>query len=689
METNINENTDKIEDFNKYIKDTAETTLKTTCIKRGNNTIKEPPWMTKEIRKSIKMKRQTNRERRNEQDEEKKEILKDKYIKLKNETKTMIWERRQEYDKIRSEEVKSNPNKVWDNIRRLRDKKEDKQIELYNDKGEKLEETEVEKELKQYWEGIYQKHKNNIDNIWNQNDINNLNITIPEQKYNKETREHFDMVMKTENEIAEMEECIFKEEEVKEVLNKLKNKKAPGPDGLKGELYKIIGNSKKCLEIITKCLNNELKRTDKPNEWKISKTILLEKKRKPTAKDLRPIALTDISYKIYMSLIKNKIEHHIYKNNEILENQAGFTTGARVEDNLVILNYLKQEAKKRKDRLIITGIDFSKAYDSIKRHKIIEVLKEYKVHKNIINSIAEIYRNDVVNLQLGKSENIQEIEVTSGIRQGCTISATLFKLITYKIIKELENKIKGYKTNKVNIKTLFFADDGLIISKNEEEARKDIEEIQKVAKEFGLEINKNKSNIMIFNTKNKVEEIGGIKVVSNMKYLGITICDGKDMYRIHKENKIELAERLANITYSVLNRSCNRLLIGKTYWKNVALPAILYGSSIIDWNKKEIEKLQIHQNNVCRKIMAAPRWTTICALQGEIGLSSMSDRINQNKIQYRRHRLKEGNELIKTIVEELEDNNGAWKMNTERLCAKYKIEKDKLTEYSKNYINTS
>ena len=195
--------------------------------------------MTKEIRKSIKMRKQTNRERRKEQDETKKEILKDKYIKLKNENKTKIWERRQEYDKIRSEEVKNNPNKIWDNIRRLRDKREDKQIELYNENGEKIEETEVEKELKQYWEGIYQKHENKINDSWNQNDINKLNTIIQEQIYSKETREHFDMVMKTENEIKEMEECIFEEEEVKEVLNRIKNKKAPGPDGLKGELYKV------------------------------------------------------------------------------------------------------------------------------------------------------------------------------------------------------------------------------------------------------------------------------------------------------------------------------------------------------------------------------------------------------------------------------------------------------------------
>ena len=108
-----------------------------------------------------------------------------------------------------------------------------------------------------------------------------------------------------------------------------------------------------------------------PDDWKNSRTILLEKKKKPTVRDLRPLALTNISYKIFMSLLKLRIEEHIAVNNEIMEVQAGFTSGARVEDNLAILQYLRQEAKKNKKELIITGIDFSKAYDSIKREKII------------------------------------------------------------------------------------------------------------------------------------------------------------------------------------------------------------------------------------------------------------------------------------------------------------------------------
>lgn len=68
---------------------------------------------------------------------------------------------------------------------------------------------------------------------------------------------------------------------------------------------------------------------------------------------------------------------------------------------------------------------------------------------------------------------------------------------------------------------------------------------------------------------------------------------------------IEKAQKLANLTYSVIGKSCNKVLIGKTYWKNVALPSILYGTSIITLTEAEIDKLQTIENGVYRRILGA------------------------------------------------------------------------------------
>ena len=41
---------------------------------------------------------------------------------------------------------------------------------------------------------------------------------------------------------------------------------------------------------------------------------MIPKKNRPTETDLRPIAMTDVSYKIQMSLIGREIEKHITEN---------------------------------------------------------------------------------------------------------------------------------------------------------------------------------------------------------------------------------------------------------------------------------------------------------------------------------------------------------------------------------------
>ena len=53
------------------------------------------------------------------------------------------------------------------------------------------------------------------------------------------------------------------------------------------------------------------------------------------------------------------------------------------------------------------------------------------------------------------------MNITSGIKQGCTGSTTLFKLITYEIIKELEKNGERLEMDANLPNSLFFADDSL------------------------------------------------------------------------------------------------------------------------------------------------------------------------------------------------------------------------------------
>ena len=63
-------------------------------------------------------------------------------------------------------------------------------------------------------------------------------------------------------------------------------------------------------------------------------------------------------------------------------------------------------------------------------------------------------------------------------------------------------------------------------------------------------------------------------MVNELKYSGVIINNTSGCFRRHKEEKIKQARRMANMTYSVVHRSCNKLMIGKTHWKSVVMPAV-------------------------------------------------------------------------------------------------------------------
>ena len=80
---------------------------------------------------------------------------------------------------------------------------------------------------------------------------------------------------------------------------------------------------------------------------------------------------------------------------------------------------------------------------------------------------------------------------------------------------------------------------------------------------------------------------------------------------------------MANITYSVIEKSCNKLLIGKkTYWKSIALPSLLYGTNIINLTDDNIIELEIIENSVYR------------CIRGEIGESLMRKIVINGTITY-------------------------------------------------------
>ena len=94
--------------------------------------------------------------------------------------------------------------------------------------------------------------------------------------------------------------------------------------------------------------------------------------------------------KIFFTFIREKIEVHLETWGIRYEEQYGFTEGGRIEQCLFTVNYITNrtfEGKKAKHKyLYLAMIDFSKAYDSVDRKKLIETIRLTYIFLYILGS---------------------------------------------------------------------------------------------------------------------------------------------------------------------------------------------------------------------------------------------------------------------------------------------------------------
>ena len=74
-----------------------------------------------------------------------------------------------------------------------------------------------------------------------------------------------------------------------------------------------------------------------------------------------------------------------------------------------------------------------------------------------------------------------------------------------------------------------------------------------VSRRCGLSINKAKCATMKFNDREGIieEEIEGIKLVNEIKYLGVKICDERNLFKEQREEVMKKAHRMTSMTYVV------------------------------------------------------------------------------------------------------------------------------------------
>ena len=133
----------------------------------------------------------------------------------------------------------------------------------------------------------------------------------------------------------------------------------------------------------------------RPDEWGVSGIVPVPKKGNLTICDnYRGISLTQIAAKIYNRMILNRIRP--VKDNLLRPGQNGFRQSRSTTSHILALRRIVEEVLNHKKEAVLIFIDFKKAFDSIDRNKMFQILLAYGIPPQIVEAIKVMYINTAV-----------------------------------------------------------------------------------------------------------------------------------------------------------------------------------------------------------------------------------------------------------------------------------------------------
>ena len=265
----------------------------------------------------------------------------------------------------------------------------------------------------------------------------------------------------------------------------LKDGKAPGGDGIPAEVWKHGGEN--LFSRLHQLINNAWEVGSVPQAWKDASIVTIYKKGDLTDfENYRGISLLSIAGKIFARILLNRLSTHITPE-VISETQCGFRGSRSTVDMVFCLRQLQEKSIEQDRLLYMVFVDFTKAFDTVGRTGLWQLLGKYGCPEKCTTMIEALYTGMMANVSVGGE--VSEM----GVKQGCVLAPTLFSIFLSAMLDEAFRDMGNgvyiqyrqnadvfnvahfrakTKTTRILMRVLLLTDDSALIAHTAEEMQK-------------------------------------------------------------------------------------------------------------------------------------------------------------------------------------------------------------------------